>query len=426
MALSSLILFSACKDDETIEKDFKYDVTVDGVSSTEVQKGGTATFTDYSINVKSRVWTFEDATPATSGDAVVDVVFNSQGTKKATLTVTYKDGSKDEGTINMTVLNSLSAEISATGLTEKSCAKKGATIKFALDNVKGDPTSYSWTFPGGTPETSTDAAPSVVWNDQINSVDVTCVLTRAEDGVTTTVTKNIIAGNYPLFTEDAKKGIDIFGFEKGDGYKNWYAWGRLTGETVARDCAELFSVVDGGANGSSKSLKIDLSNVSILDNFNIMEIAHRNSWPDNATMEVGKKYELAFWMKADIIYAGCFWLQLFSYTPDWLNDPLRGLEAASNWKEYFGEDYVVSGMTKLYENAITTLGYDDSGNLVGTETLLTTDWKKYSWEFTLGEDGSLGANGTVMRNCYLAMGLSGAGQPVGVYLDELQLNLIEE
>ena len=88
----------------------------------------------------------------------------------------------------------LYADLSVSGLTPKGCAKKGAEITFALDNLKGGPVTYSWTFPGGTPATSTEESPKVVWNDQINDVEVSVVITSEADGSTLTLKQNIIAG----------------------------------------------------------------------------------------------------------------------------------------------------------------------------------------------------------------------------------------
>ena len=182
-ALCGLIGLVSCQEEskKSIEKDFGFDA-----STQTAIVGETVTFTDYSINVDSRTWTFPDGSPASSEEAVVDVTFNSAGEKKVNLTVTYADGTEDSGTMTVSVLDPMSAEIAVAGLTERGCAKKGAEIAFSLENVVGGPTSYEWTFPGGTPETSAEASPKVVWNDQINNVEVSCRLTRETDGAQST------------------------------------------------------------------------------------------------------------------------------------------------------------------------------------------------------------------------------------------------
>lgn len=114
----------------------------------------------------------------------------------------------------------LYAELSVKGLTPKGCAKKGAEITFALDNLKGGPVTYNWTFPGGTPATSTEESPKVVWNDQINDVEVSVVITSEADGSTLTLKQNIVAGNYPCMRTYPEADYDPWSFEGA----NWGGW----------------------------------------------------------------------------------------------------------------------------------------------------------------------------------------------------------
>lgn len=414
-ALCGLFVLGSCKkDNKAIEKDFDF-----GASATETLIGETVTFTDYSINVQSRTWTFPDGTPATSDKAVADVVFNAAGEKDVTLTVTYSDGTQDSGTIKITVLNPMSAEITAEGLTPKGCAKKGAEITFSLENIKGNPTSYEWSFPGGTPATSTAVSPKVVWNDQINDVEVSCKLTRESDGATVTLTRHIIAGNYPMFVKDEQYGLDVYGFEQGEVNKVWYNWGDFPGE-AAGEHADLMTIVDGGANGTAKCMKMDISKTM---GECIWEHATRNNWSNNPWLTSGEEYELSLWFKADLpsagTMAGCMWLNIFSFVPDYLNDPLRALNGQANWSTIFpGDEFTVTSQTKLWEGTITEIG--------GTEqapefkNLLTTEWQKYTFTFTVEE----GNPGDIFKNCYLAFGITGVGATV--YVDEIQLNLIEK
>ena len=425
LTVCGLFSLAACQPDdaETVEKDFDF-----GASVTTVNVGETVTFTDYSINVQSRTWTFPDGEPATSSEPVVDVVFTAEGTKDVTLTVTYSDGTEDKGNISITVLNPLTAEIQADGLTPKGCAKKGQEITFSLDGIVGSPDSYEWTFPGGTPATSSEASPKVVWNDQINDVEVTCKLTRSSDGATATLTKHIIAGNYPMFVEDTQYDCDVFGFEKGNVNEVWNAYGSfptaVPGEGP-KDHPEILSIVSGGANGTETCMKIDLSKAG---GDCVWEITHRNNWSNNPWLISGEKYELSLWFKTDIAdptinMSGCMWLNILSILPDWLSDPMRKMDAKTSWSQIFpGDEYVLAGIeipTYLWtEGVITSIG--GTPEAPEFNELLATDWKQYSFEFTIDE----GEPGSVIKNCYLAFGVTGVGAPV--YIDEIQLNLIEE
>ncbi len=412
-ATCGVIFAVSCKkEDKTIDKDFSYSIP------TEAIVGNSIVVEDLSINVKSRTWTFEDALPETSTESKVSVTFTKDGDKKVTLTVNYADGTKDEVTKTVTVKDYFSAQIHAEGLTPNHCAAKGTEITFSLDpleNKSGMDLTYAWTFPGATPATSTESKPKVVWNSQINDLEVTCTVTRS-DGAKLELSYPLTAGNYPLLKVD---NYDVYGFEKGEGCtKGWYDWIQFPGEAAAGEHPNNFTIVDGGANGTAKAMKIDIS--PITNGTDICEIAHRNSWPTNAWLEVGKKYEFTFWLKSEGAYGACYWVHLYSYCPDWLNDPLRGAAAKEDWKEVFGSDFVEGGQIRLYENAITSVIQDDTQEAgYRIEGALSTEWTKYTFEFTPS-----GTEGDVYRNCYLCLGISGMGAKI--YIDEVQINLIEE
>ena len=246
-ALCSLILAVSCSKSSTnVETEFIYNVPSEAIAGQPVK------FEDLSLGVSSREWTFEDAEPATSKEAVVEVAFKQGGEKAVKLVVNFSDGSQQQADFKVKVLSSLSATIEASGLTPKGCAKSGAEITFSLKDVVGEPTSYNWTFQGGTPATSTEATPKVTWNSQIDDVKVTCEMTRASDGAKKTVETSIIAGNYPLLKKDTKFGYDVFGFE-GTDVRNAYICYAKDGDQPSKA-----PIVDGGSN-SSKCMKVDAS-----------------------------------------------------------------------------------------------------------------------------------------------------------------------
>ncbi len=417
-ACGVLFAVSCEKEEKTtpIDKDFSYSIP------TEAIVGNSIIVEDLSINVDSRTWTFEDALPETSTSNKVSVTFKSQGDKKVTLTVNYADGTKDEVTKTVSVKDFFSASIHAEGLTTSGCAPKGKEITFSLnplENKSGYALTYNWAFPGATPATSTEASPKVVWNDQINNVKVTCKVTR-EDGAKLNLDYDLIAGNNPCLRVD---NYDVYGFEKGEGCnKGWYTWVKFPSDAGAGGHDEILSVVDGGANGTAKAMKIDIS--AINNGEDICELAHRNSWPTNAFLEVGKEYELSFYLKSEGTFGACWWFNIFSFCPDYLNDPLRGATAKDDWREVFGTNYLETTMTNLYSSAITVLVEDETQELgYRIDGALSTEWTKYTFNFTIAESEGTPA-GTVYKNCYLCMGLSGIGATV--YLDEVQINEIEK
>lgn len=421
-AVCGLILTVSCnKDDKAVEKDFQYVIPAEAII------GETVTFEDQSINVKSREWTFEDGTPATSTKAIEEVKFNKAGQKTVALTVYYSDGTNDHIEKKIDIKDAFSAEIKVAGLTPKGCAHKGKEITFSLDNVVGNPTSYAWTFPGGTPSTSTDASPKVTWNEQDNNVEVTCVMTREADGAKATLTTKLIAGNYPMLVND---NYSAFDFEYAEANKAWYGW--FKGNTDA-----CLSVADGGAHGTAHSLKVDATGINALtDQGQAFEMAHKNNWSNNARLTVGQKYELSFYVKAEAaamedcglkknngeIAAVISWVNVFNWIPDYLNDPMRGLNAKTDWSEVFpGETFAEEGaQVSIWAGEYTTFEGTTMDDLV-FHNLVGKDWKKVSYEFTL-EGG--GETGQVLKNCYIALGITGINAVF--YFDDFQINLIEE
>lgn len=80
----------------------------------------------------------------------------------------------------------------------------GRTVNFRDYSWNAHPTSWSWSFPGGTPSTSTDSLPAVVYNSP-GIYDVTLVVSNANGSNTLTRTAFIRVSGSPsiqgLFTE---------------------------------------------------------------------------------------------------------------------------------------------------------------------------------------------------------------------------------
>lgn len=439
-AICGLILTVSCKKDGTaVEKDFKCNVPSTAVA------GQTVKFEDLSLGVSSREWTFQDAEPATSTAASVEVKFKEIGDKAVKLKVNFSDGTYESKDFTVKVLGSLNADIKVEGLTPKGCAKKGKAVTFSLENVEGEPTSYSWTFQGGTPETSTEASPSVTWNSQIDDVKITCELTRAGDGAKTTVETSIIAGNYPLLRKTDE--YDVFGFEGNvrDAYICYAKDGDQPNKAV---------LVDGGSN-SSRCMKVDASAYTYMpvpgyESMNgFIDLFHRNNWTNNATMEVGKRYVMSFDIKAsapkledvDLLKVApsigqmnkgelgavmeIAWI--YCCTPPAgsdLYDYLRDAYTSEDWKEYYGTDYVSQKAedTTLHEFRYTRLFAEKEDNSdLHFENLIKSDWQTLSDEFTLEVAGANA--GDLFYNCFICVRCSGYGATF--YLDNFRIDEVE-
>ena len=437
-AVCGLILTVSCtKNGTATDKEFSYNVPSSAIAGQSVK------FEDLSIGVSSREWTFEDGEPATSTAAVVNVTFKDGGDKAVKLTVNFSDGTSESKDFAVKVLGALKADIKVDGLTAKGCAKKGSEITFSLENVEGEPTSYNWTFQGGTPGTSTEASPKVIWNSQIDDVKVTCELTRESDGAKTTVETAIIAGNYPLLRKVDK--YDVFGFEGTDDVRpNWIGW------ASDGDQNSKVTVVDGGS-ASQKCMRVDATSYLYLPGQagqGFIDVFHRNNWTNNATLEVGKKYVMSFDIKAqapdvstltDItsvfpeiatqnkgeLGAVMEIAWIYCCTPsDGLYDSLRDAYTAESWKEYYGKDYVsqTSGDKTMHEFRYTSLvGEKADMSDLHFKNLIKGDWQTLSDEFTLEVEGA--NKGDLFYNCFISVRCTGYGATF--FLDNFRIDEVE-
>ncbi|RPH28635.1 MAG: PKD domain-containing protein, partial [Bacteroidales bacterium] len=133
-------------------------------SPTSVTAGQSVTFTDLSTNTPtSWSWTFTGGTPSTSTAKNPVIKYNTAGTYNVTLTATNSAGSNTK---------TVTGYITVTGAVQKPVANfsasatsvtTGQSVTFT-DLSTNTPTSWSWSFTGGTPATSTTKNPSVTYN----------------------------------------------------------------------------------------------------------------------------------------------------------------------------------------------------------------------------------------------------------------------
>lgn len=145
------------------------------------------TFTDASLNAPtSWTWSFPGGTPNTfSGASPPAIFYGAPGTYSVTLTVSNAFGSNSITKTNYITVNNCPppvADFSANPLT----VCEGSTVQF-VDMSTNTPTSWSWTFPGGTPATSTAQNPVVAYATG-GVYNVTLTATNAYGN--NTITKN--------------------------------------------------------------------------------------------------------------------------------------------------------------------------------------------------------------------------------------------
>jgi Zn-dependent metalloprotease len=143
----------------------------------------TTTFTDLSQAASSWDWDFGDGGSSTEQNPTY--TYNAQGTYTVTLTATNQFGSDDEVKIDYITVTPPVAPIAdfAASATDINLNNTVDFTDLSLEN----PTSWSWTFQGGTPGTSTAQNPTGILYDTVGSFDVTLVATNAQG--TDTMTK---------------------------------------------------------------------------------------------------------------------------------------------------------------------------------------------------------------------------------------------
>ncbi len=271
IAVSTLINCSE-NDEPNVEIFFDPDV-----STPNTNIGQTVTFTDYSTGVQSRLWTFPSGTPSTSTEREVDVQFSDVGLINCTIENTFIDGITETKSVFVQVGSGLiNYDVSAIKV------DAGETITFTDNSNSVE--SRTWTFPGGTPETSSDAQVDVVFNQE---GPVTCDLeVTFANGITDAQEIEIQIGNekYPR---------NVFSFEDLEIAANvWQAW-------ISNGTDDMVFSIENepgmGANETNGFAKIVINAGGVESQLFTKGV---EGFP-NATLESFKTYEFSFWIKSE-------------------------------------------------------------------------------------------------------------------------------
>ena len=136
-------------------------------------------FTDASTgtNISSWDWTFNGAdTPTSSNQNPTNICYSAAGIYNVRLKVTDDNGT-DTKTLQVVVDDCASAP-TASFLIDSSTVCEGDCISFT-DLSLGTPTSWQWTFTGGTPSTSTQQNPSNICFNSSGVYGVTLTVTNS-------------------------------------------------------------------------------------------------------------------------------------------------------------------------------------------------------------------------------------------------------
>lgn len=277
---------------------------------TSADVGQTVTLTDNSEGVDSRTWTIQDGDPATSTAKTVNVSFTSQGDKTVTLEVVFENGTTNSATFTTNVQDIVTAEFNSSSsielvtdetVTDYNYIDVAYAVQFS-STIGGSPDSFEWTFPDGTPESSTEENPVVTWNDEDAGVkQITLVVTRTSDNQSVTVQEEITVGK-----ENLVNGDWWYDWSSGEvpAYTNWQAPGNWITDTNP-------SIETDGYKGNA--LKIDVP-----ADATFWQIWTRDQTDANPQIPIpeGSVVHYSYYIKADIELAEVRYIRMGNNNPD--------------------------------------------------------------------------------------------------------------
>lgn len=149
-------------------------------------------------NYVSASWTFDGGSPATSTATNPTVTYSNHGTYDATLTIVNTNGCSSSTTEQITVYEAVPPVADFSASETQITAGNSVTFTDLSENI---PTSWSWTFEGGTPATSNLQNPTVTYSEP-GEYTVTLVASNAFGSDTETKTEYIsVAAVYNMSNE---------------------------------------------------------------------------------------------------------------------------------------------------------------------------------------------------------------------------------
>ena len=157
---------------------------------TTITAGESVQFTDLSTEYPtSWSWTFNGADQTSSTQMNPVITYSTPGTYDVSLTVANGIGSDSETKTAYITVNPITNPPVADFVADNTTIVAGQTVNFT-DLSTNMPTSWSWSFNGGTPTTSTQQNPSIVYNTP-GTYDVSLTATNSIGSGTETKTAYI-------------------------------------------------------------------------------------------------------------------------------------------------------------------------------------------------------------------------------------------
>ena len=242
-------------------------------SLTTVPDEGTIDFYDQSTvppsapPITSWSWTFAGGTPNTStAQNPTGIQYNTPGTYDVSLEVTNAEGSNTKTTVGyITVVD---AQIVADFTVDNQSPTEGDTVQFTDASYGDTAEAWNWSFPGGTPATSTLQNPTVTYNTP-GDYDVTLEVFDETTSDTTTKTNFIsvqvvpVVANFSASPTQPTEGDTVTFTDTSTGTPTSWSWS-FPGGTPSTSSAQNPSVQYNTIGNYSVSL--DASKPGSTDN----------------------------------------------------------------------------------------------------------------------------------------------------------------
>ena len=186
----------------------------------------TATFSNASTNASSYSWNFGDGNTSTATNPTH--TYSSAGTYTVTLTASNSCGNNTT-TNSVTVTAAAPSPVANFTSNHSNPICSGTVVNFT-DTSTGNPTSWSWSFPGGTPSTSTLQNPTVTYNTA-GTRNVTLTATNANGSDTETKFNYVVVSAAPTASFSSTTNNLTVTFTNTSSSATSYSWNFGDGNT---------------------------------------------------------------------------------------------------------------------------------------------------------------------------------------------------
>ena len=351
--------------------DFTSDVT-------NINEGQSVQFTDLSSNATSWSWSFSGGNPSSSTAQHPSASYTTAGTYAVTLTSSNAVGSDAETKTGYITVNNVVVTPVTNFTASTTSVSEGGTVNFT-DLSTNEPTSWSWTFAGGSPGTSSAQNPAVTYNTA-GTYDVGLVATNTAGSDTETktsyITVNVVGGGgdpVEISFSNFDGGWGIWTDGGGDcrRYKGKnYSWSGNSSADIQdnSDVASSFYMTNGEDVHTPGYIQLDVEFYFIavsMDNSNEdfwLQYYDGSSWTTVADYNQGTDFQNNSWYTTKVS------IQESSYNfPTGMK--LRFMcDASGNSDDVYIDDITVTGHYTIPNGAVKMLSLKNTGKSVPVMT----------------------------------------------------------